>query len=64
MVDEIEALLETELEESESMEDLFSEALANVEEAMKRVDRMHHAGVSTLTPSCWRITTRALAAQG
>ena len=64
MVDEIEALLETELEESESMEDLFSKALANVEEAMKRVDRMHQAGVSPLTPPCWRITTRALAAQG
>ena len=50
MVDEIEELL---ISGSESMEDLFSEALANVEEAMKSVDRMHHAGVSPLTPPCW-----------
>ena len=38
----IKALFETELEndESETMEDLFSEAIANVEDAMRRVDKM------------------------
>ena len=56
MVDDmsIEALFETEFEnnESETMEDFFNEAIANIEDAMRRVDKMQQPGISSLTPPC------------
>ena len=58
MVDEmsIEALFEAEFEDdTQSMEDLFSEALSSVEEAKRRADRLQKAGVSPSTPPYYRI---------
>ena len=54
MVDEsFDALFDTDFgnDDSQSMEELFSAALENVEDARKRLDRMHKAGVSTFTPA-------------
>ena len=45
----VETFLEDEIED-ESIEMLFSEAFENVEEAMRRTDRMQRAGVSPSTP--------------
>ena len=45
----VEALLEFEGDD-ESIESLFKEAFDNVEEAMRRTDRMQRAGVSPSTP--------------
>ena len=62
---ELEALFEAEFwsVDSQSMEDLFSEALDSIEVARKKVDRMLPAGVS---PSILVVEnkTRALAAKG
>ena len=45
-------LFDDELEagEEQSIENLFNEAFENVEEAMRRTDRMQKPGVSPLTP--------------
>ena len=45
------------------MEELFSEALENVEDARRRVDRMQKAGVSP-SNAVVENKTRALAAKG
>ena len=54
MVDEqsLDALFEAEFEnnDSQSTEELFSEAQENVEDARRTVDRMQRAGVSTSSP--------------
>ena len=57
MVDEesLDALFQVELneiEDCESMEDLFSKAFDKMEESNKSLDCMQHAGVSLLTPLC------------
>ena len=43
---------ELEIDEYESMEDLFSEAFDKIEDARMGVDRMQHARVSLLIPPC------------
>ena len=47
-----EALFDAELEndDCQSLEELFSEAVKNVEDARRRVDRMQRAGVSPANP--------------
>ena len=41
---------ELEAEEDQSIESRFSEVIENVEEAMRRADRLQRAGISPLTP--------------
>ena len=66
MVDEsIDALFEADLDDSLSMDDLFSQALETVQECKSKVDRMRGAGVSTFAPELLaEKKARALVAQG
>ena len=60
-----EAPFEAEIENDNSqfMDDLFNEALENIENARKKVDKMQRAGVSFSNPIVEN-KTRALAAKG